>query len=219
MKQVLRIEDIGLSEEEEPKVMLDFGAEIVNEFNLRELKMEYRNQIDRIFESSFNPRESGQNLAVDDKTNRSDSARSGRMSKRISEIEDRLKKIQRKNSTAIKNRLRPSLSSSGSSEKERENSASKEMKNNSNIVMQEFSDRQDESFSSSLAHSVIDNIPNKKNRIHKSSFGDYTTTSHKLNEQMQLLQEKTLKNRVSNALEKTEQAFKIYEKFYKKKKW
>jgi hypothetical protein len=53
-----------------------------------------------------------------------------------------------------------------------------------------------------------------KPKIHKSSFNDFTTTSHKLNES--IAREDSLKKRFQIALSKTQEAFKIYDKHFKR---
>ena len=63
-------------------------------------------------------------------------------------------------------------------------------------------------------YSLIEAQQLVKPRIHKSSFNDFTTTSHKLNES----REESLKKRFESALEKTQEAFKTYDKHFKRNK-
>lgn len=62
-------------------------------------------------------------------------------------------------------------------------------------------------------YSVVEAKPLVKPKIHKSSFNDFTTTSHKLNESSR---EDSLKKRFEKALEKTQEAFKVYDKNFKR---
>jgi NAD(P)H-dependent FMN reductase len=51
-----------------------------------------------------------------------------------------------------------------------------------------------------------------KPKTHRSSFNDFSTPTHKLNER----QQDNLKTRFDKALEKTQEAFKIYDKYFKR---
>lgn len=51
-----------------------------------------------------------------------------------------------------------------------------------------------------------------KPKTHRASFNDFTTTSHKLNESSR---DDSLKRRFEKALEKTQEAFTIYDKYFK----
>ena len=62
-------------------------------------------------------------------------------------------------------------------------------------------------------YSVIDVKQLVKPKIHKSSFNDFTTTSYKLNETGR---EDSLKKRFEKALEKTQEAFKVYDTYFKR---
>lgn len=63
------------------------------------------------------------------------------------------------------------------------------------------------------SQSVINN-PVLKAKIHKSSFGDCETVIYRENEELK--RDESLKKRVTNALEKTQEAFKVYEKYTKR---
>jgi hypothetical protein len=51
-----------------------------------------------------------------------------------------------------------------------------------------------------------------KPKTHRASFNDFSTPTHKLNES----QQDNLKIRFDKALEKTQEAFKIYDKHFKR---
>ena len=70
----------------------------------------------------------------------------------------------------------------------------------------------EDSFTSeSLIEGVHNNKDIRPSKVHKSSFNGFTTTSHKLLESTP--REDSLKKRLEKALEKTQEAFKIYGKF------
>ena len=115
------------------------------------------------------------------------------MDKKINEFEDRLKKIYNKSPKSKNNNI------------------------NNNIVLESLANRQKQnnSFNGLATNSFIYDNNLSKTKIHKSSFGDYSTTSNKLNEST-TSKEDSLTKRVSTALEKTQEAFKYYEIFSRK---
>ena len=117
------------------------------------------------------------------------------MDKRINEFEDRLKRIYTK-SPKPKNKNNV----------------------NNNIVLESLANRQknNTSFNPLVSNSFIQDDSLSKTKIHKSSFGDYSTNSNKLNESTNS-KEDSLTKRISTAMEKTQEAFKFYEKFARKK--
>lgn len=96
----------------------------------------------------------------------------------------------------------------GKSSKESSSESSRKSDREPNIVLQAVSrECSNSSFTAGTSYSVIAN-PQARPKVHKSSFGDYSTSSYRLNEES--LREDSLKKRVSHALEKTQEAFKIY---------
>jgi hypothetical protein len=54
-----------------------------------------------------------------------------------------------------------------------------------------------------------------KPKIHRASFNDFSTTSYKLNESSRD-RDSSLKKRFEKALEKTTEAFKVYDQYFKR---
>ncbi len=152
------------------------------------MAQEYQAMIDRLLESHFGFRNS---LRANSDTQKSDY--SHRLDKRLTEMEGKINKL----------RLRR-----GKSSKESSSESSRKSDREPNIVLQAVSrECSNSSFTAGTSYSVIAN-PQARPKVHKSSFGDYSTSSYRLNEES--LREDSLKKRVSHALEKTQEAFKIY---------
>jgi hypothetical protein len=104
----------------------------------------------------------------------------------------------------------------GQSSRESSSESSRKSDREPNIVLQAVSrECNNSSFTAGTSYSVIAN-PQARPKVHKSSFGDYSTSSYRLNEES--VREDSLKKRVSHALEKTQEAFKIYEKYSRRKR-
>lgn len=210
IKYEIKMEDIGISVDGEPKLFLRPTAEII-EYKTnkdKELFAEYQTQLDRLFDCGLNLRE----------TIKSVSDYSWRLDKKLTEIEKRINKLRRKRKSHF-------LESSSSKTLEDCNTPSDESSNEkdkpknkprteNNIVLKHLTEKQNGG--SKLTNSFVGPDSNRtKMKYHKSSFGDYSTTSHRLNEEAG--KDATLKTRVSTALEKTQEAFKFYENYYKRR--
>jgi hypothetical protein len=151
-----------LTQEGDPKVFLGLNFEVVPESQQKALSQEYQVTVERMLELNFGFRNS---LQTHSDTQVSDY--SNRLDKKLIEMEGKLNKLK------LKNQHSSQESSSSSCPKK-----SKEQ----NIVLQSISSRESNSSftSGTTSYSLIGNQLIKP-KIHKSSFGDYSTTSYRLN--------------------------------------
>lgn len=96
---------------------------------------------------------------------------SDRLDKKLMEMEGKINKLKLKN-------VQSSQGSSSSSHKK----DSKDLKEKNMVVPSSTSQQSNKSSINSTSHSVIGSIDLLKRKVHKSSFGDYSTTSYRLNE-------------------------------------
>lgn len=196
IKADLRVENIGLSESGDPKIFLGLNFQLVQEAERKTLALDYQAAVDRLLEIAFGFRNS---LRAHSDTQQSEY--SNRLDKRLTEMEGKLNKL----------RLR-----SGHSSRESSSESCRKSEREPNIVMQAVArESNNSSFTAGTSYSVIAN-PQARPKVHKSSFGDYSTSSYRLNEES--VREDSLKKRVNHALEKTQEAFKIYEKYSRRKR-
>ncbi len=188
------VENIGLNEQGDPQVFLGLNFKLLPENERKHLIIEYQGLVSKLIENNFGYRETLK--APSEHTHLSDY--SIRLDRKLNEIEDKIQRMRGKRSSSKGSR-------SDKSQKAREG----------NIVMESLNKRNDSLSSGTTSNSLIAVNSNSKMRVHKSSFGDYSTTSYRLNEETR---EDSLTKRISSALEKTELAFKTYERYSRRKR-
>lgn len=141
---------------------------------------EYAGAVDRLLENCFGFRNS---LHARSETQQSEYSQ--RVDKRLTEMEGKLSKLK--------------LRSPNSSHSHNSSSDSHSKPGEPNIVLQAVCSRDssNSSFTAGTSHSAIAHQQIRP-KVHKSSFGDYSTSSYRLNEES--VREDSLQKRVSHAL-------------------
>lgn len=167
VRKEVRIDDIGLTPEDEPKVFLGLNFTVLEESERKNLGTDYQLILEKLLESNFNYRDTMQ--AQSDNTHISDYSQ--RLDKKLNEMEGRL------------NKMRANRSGHSSQDSLPNSEGTRRRPNENNLVLQSMTAKQsnNNSFTSGMpSNSCIAQQPLRP-KIHKSSFGDYSTSSYRLN--------------------------------------